>query len=420
MAKVKCEYCGNYIEDTLENCDVCGAINEHHHRAANDTPKTIEELKFWYIARKLPPEETTRFFIGKNIKEPRAFGIYQDGNKFIVYKNKADGSRAVRYKGTDQAYAVNELYMRLKEEILMQKNTNLNRKASASNKSHKNGRVTYTYSKPKRKNGILTLFLLPVLAPFVTILFTCILMFGLFSDLSSLQNSGYYVSDTDKVYYLEDYKGYDDFVWWSYDNETKEWSKFATYKKEQYPKGVTEEDYYDSYYDVSQLLGIDGQDLYIYNSKAFVDAGNHRTPSTSYYIHNDKLYYFLNDSHSSYGNDNTGWYVYENDSWSYYCDEEDKEKLGEELWYSDSEYDVGSDINNIYDYNDSLSNTWNPSSFEDTSWYASYESNNRAYERHQEEIQNNNDNDNWDNDSDYDWDSGDDWDSGSTDWDSDW
>ena len=60
--------------------------------------KTIEELKSWYIARKLPPEETTRFFIGKNIKEPRAFGIYQDGNKFIVYKNKADGSRAVRYK----------------------------------------------------------------------------------------------------------------------------------------------------------------------------------------------------------------------------------------------------------------------------------------------------------------------------------
>ena len=40
---------------------------------------------------------------------------------FIVYKNKADGTRAVRYKGTDEAYAVNELYLKLKDEILNQK-----------------------------------------------------------------------------------------------------------------------------------------------------------------------------------------------------------------------------------------------------------------------------------------------------------
>ena len=66
--------------------------------------------------------------IGKNIKEPKAFGIYKDGRNFIVYKNKANGQRAVRYKGTDEAYAVNELYMRLKEEILNQKSNNLTKR----------------------------------------------------------------------------------------------------------------------------------------------------------------------------------------------------------------------------------------------------------------------------------------------------
>ena len=61
------------------------------------------------------------FFIGIDYRQPRAFGIYQAGNEFIVYKNKADGTRAVRYQGTDEAYAVNELYLKLKDEILNQK-----------------------------------------------------------------------------------------------------------------------------------------------------------------------------------------------------------------------------------------------------------------------------------------------------------
>ena len=89
-----------------------------------ETPRTIEELRAWYAARKLPPEEVTRFFIGKDVKEPRAFGIYRDGDCFVVYKNKDDGSRAVRYHGPDEAYAVNELYMRLKQEIAGQKGRN--------------------------------------------------------------------------------------------------------------------------------------------------------------------------------------------------------------------------------------------------------------------------------------------------------
>ena len=87
MAKVKCEYCDGYVQDTEERCPTCGAVNENHKRTADDTPKTIKELQDWYKSKNLPPEEVTRFFIGKDIKEPNAFGVYEEYGNFIVYKN---------------------------------------------------------------------------------------------------------------------------------------------------------------------------------------------------------------------------------------------------------------------------------------------------------------------------------------------
>jgi hypothetical protein len=89
---------------------------------ASGEPRTIEDLQQWYQAHQLPSEEVTRFFIGKDVREAKAFGIYRDDNgDFVVYKNKADGTRAVRYQGSDEAYAVNELYQRLRSEIADQK-----------------------------------------------------------------------------------------------------------------------------------------------------------------------------------------------------------------------------------------------------------------------------------------------------------
>ena len=98
--KVRCEYCKNYIDDSEERCSNCGAVNKDYKRTANQVPTTIDELKKWYEDHHLPPAETTRFFIGVDYKEPRAFGIYKDSytGKFVVYKNKDDGSRAVRYE----------------------------------------------------------------------------------------------------------------------------------------------------------------------------------------------------------------------------------------------------------------------------------------------------------------------------------
>ena len=117
--KVVCEYCDAYIESTDEKCPNCGAPNTHFVRTASDSPKTIEQLREFCASKNLPLEKM-HVHIGENYQAPKAFGIYRDDNtgRFIVYKNKADGTRAVRYEGTDEAYAVNELYMKIKDLIL--------------------------------------------------------------------------------------------------------------------------------------------------------------------------------------------------------------------------------------------------------------------------------------------------------------
>lgn len=115
----KCEYCGSVISSNDKTCLNCGASNDLY---VNDTehivtdPCTIKDLQE-YCAERGMPLARMRFFIGENFKEPKAFGIYKDNRgKFIVYKNKANGERAIRYEGSDEAYAVAELYAKLLEE----------------------------------------------------------------------------------------------------------------------------------------------------------------------------------------------------------------------------------------------------------------------------------------------------------------
>ncbi len=117
--QIKCEYCGEFFSDSEPQCPYCGGPNNQLKRTAEGQPATIEEL-LQFAQNKNIPLEKIRFFIGVDYREPKAFGIYKDegtGN-FVVYKNKADGSRAVRYEGKDEAYAVNEIYQKLREEIL--------------------------------------------------------------------------------------------------------------------------------------------------------------------------------------------------------------------------------------------------------------------------------------------------------------
>lgn len=191
--KVKCDYCDNYFDENLANCPDCGAANSHIKRTSNEVPKTIEELQAWYKARNLPDEEVTRFFIGKDYKGAKAFGIYQDGEEFIVYKNKDNGQRAVRYQGKDEAYAVNELYMKLKETVAWQKENNRNKRGGRKNSK----------SKFNLKES---LFSAGVVAAIIAFSFVI---------ASTTPGYGYYKYNNNLYYYHSDWYVYDDYDGWS-------------------------------------------------------------------------------------------------------------------------------------------------------------------------------------------------------------
>ena len=119
MASIStCPFCGRGVRSGGRTCPYCGGANEKYvpdsPRAAF-LPETVAELKE-YCAERGWPLSRLRFFIGEDCREPKAYGICKAGeNHFVVYKNKADGSRSVRYDGPDEAYAVSELLAKLLE-----------------------------------------------------------------------------------------------------------------------------------------------------------------------------------------------------------------------------------------------------------------------------------------------------------------
>lgn len=145
MKKITCEFCGEKFNDADQRCPHCGGPNrlaskaqteaamkegkalpaladsERHGKHGAGRPKTIEELRTFAVKHNLPLEKM-RVHLGEDYREPKAFGIYQaEDGSFVVYKNKADGSRAIRYQGRDEAYAVNELYLKMREQVGQQR-----------------------------------------------------------------------------------------------------------------------------------------------------------------------------------------------------------------------------------------------------------------------------------------------------------
>lgn len=210
--QIKCEYCGAFIEETDETCCHCGAVNSNFKRSTDGTPKTIDELKAWYSERNLPPKEVTRFFIGEDYKDPKAFGIYEENGEFIVYKNKADGTRAVRYKGKDEAYAVNEIYLKLKSEILNQKAHNINDKKNNGN-DQQSSKVSDFIS-----TAIGSLLGLAFLGGIVFTLFTFII--GAVESIKDIPYAGNYYKYNNSVYYCESYVDDD---WYLYDSSVQDY-----------------------------------------------------------------------------------------------------------------------------------------------------------------------------------------------------
>ncbi|MBQ5329665.1 MAG: zinc ribbon domain-containing protein [Oscillospiraceae bacterium] len=194
--KIKCDYCGNMVDEREETCPQCGAPLSGVTRTASSEPQTIEQLQEWYAQRNLPPENITRFFIGKDIKEPRAFGIYRDEDgDVVVYKNKADGSRAVRYKGSDEAYAVNEIYQKLRAEISNQKAHNAPDRSGGNGGSGGGG-------------CFFNIFIIIVVLFFIGGIVACI--------LDKSPSNGYYRYNNRDYYYQNN-------TWYYYDDTYDDW-----------------------------------------------------------------------------------------------------------------------------------------------------------------------------------------------------
>lgn len=117
-AMARCVFCGGEVGSRDRTCPRCGGANENYIPGDSCSfllPQSIREMKEYCEERELPLEQL-RFFIGEDYREPRAYGIYKAGeNRYIAYKNKADGSRSIRYDGPDEAFAVSEILAKLLE-----------------------------------------------------------------------------------------------------------------------------------------------------------------------------------------------------------------------------------------------------------------------------------------------------------------
>ncbi len=181
----QCKYCGSTVSSDEKCCPNCGSPNDGY---VADTerrvflPKTIEELKE-YCAERGMPLLKMRFFIGEDYRQPKAFGIYRDGEDVIVYKNKANGQRAVRYRGPDEEFAVSELFAKLLDEC---HNRGIYPDGKLPERSSSGGR------KRKQKSSSL---LLPVLVIVFSLLISTV------ASSCAHKKDGYYSTGDGTVYY---------------------------------------------------------------------------------------------------------------------------------------------------------------------------------------------------------------------------
>lgn len=222
--QVKCDFCGSYIDEALETCPNCGAPNEHIKREATGVPRTIEELKAFCVEKQIPLDKF-KFHIGENYTGPQAFGIYYDeqNKEYVVYKNKSDGTRSVRYHGHDEGYAVNEIYQKLKEQIGDYKTYRASKGAIHSGPSA---------SKSADSSGFNLVKAITWIAIIIIVL--AVVFSGMGSKSSG--NSGSYYNYNGNEYY------YNDGSWYSYDDSTGDYS-------ETYDVPSELENHRDDYYD---------------------------------------------------------------------------------------------------------------------------------------------------------------------------
>jgi hypothetical protein len=163
-----------------------------------------------------------RFFIGEDYREPKAFGIYRDGEDVVVYKNKADGSRAIRYRGRDEEHAVDELFQKLLDEC-------------HSRGIYPDGKPQLTEAQKRAKRRTARL------AIGMVIVFVAIAVVMAFVGIRSHRHDGYYRRGGDAGYYYR----YGDS--WYYDDGYYDWVEVDDFPYVDYEDYYLGDDYDDTW-----------------------------------------------------------------------------------------------------------------------------------------------------------------------------
>lgn len=217
--------------------------------------KTLDELEQFFEKYNIP-QETVRFFVKQNRTDAKCFGIYKNASgEFVVYKNKRDGTQAVRYQGTDEAEAVQIFFDKFKEELhLRDVNKQLN--------SSMNRDEYYAEQRKKAKRKMLAQ--IGIAGGIVALVLGASIWVR---KAFNIPRSGYYMIDDEPYYYRGNH-------WWYYDDSDDDWLIY-------YGMDYTSEEYYDDYlgssydsdYDFSSITTAD--DYYEYYSDEDSDSDDY-------------------------------------------------------------------------------------------------------------------------------------------------
>lgn len=283
---------------------------------SKNTVNSISDIRD-LAARHGMPLERMRFFIGVNNTEPKCFGIYQDdAGYWVVYKNKANGERAVRYRGRSETEASRIIWEKIEDEIKVRKKEKdwwQHQQDLANNPEYADEyekelekrvlRPRYSTVRNQKKNVVKPLLISAGIIALIAGVTT-----GIYHGIRHKRpTSGYYTHDNDLYYYQYP-------SWYIWDSYVGDWDTY---------------DYDDAYFED------DWQD-WNYDGRYYVYEGD----DDNYYSFQNSDYY---NSHSSSGSSS---------SYSSSDYDSDWSSDWDSSWDSDDDYD--------YDYSD-----WDSS---DTDW----------------------------------------------------
>ena len=363
MATISCPNCGRLVRDTDIRCLYC------------NTPLTSSPPeKQDYIQNK---EVATygKSFGAANSDSPNSFSDRpRVETETQEYANDTVTVRTTKTFTEHNVHLVSSetgMDEVLKELTL---NENQNTKRGVSIQVHRNT------TKPK-KNNVLKIIIVIVLSMVALIGGT-----ALYQELEYLVwdrehlDVGYYINNNNELFYFDDYIYVADehseiSRWWKFNTTTGDW---VIYKEFPYEESETLFNFTDSdclwEHEAAEKLHLDESVINIRFSKAFIDAGHHYQPLTGYYWLDDIAYFYL---HYYETDEISNWYIFSPENgWQFYCDNEDKDKLGEVLYYFPDFAYVGND-----------DGAWQrrgveaPDSFLKTEWHLAYQAAEEEFRR---------------------------------------